>query len=199
MTQKAKQTPDDFHWPLGKLGRSSEIENLFPEEAMCIGVITILWNNHEQNLIELFKLLLAAPVPNVASAIMERQFTHKYRRDLIEIARKHATLSDRDAQWTDLVIKKTKIVADRRNELMHGRYVVSAKDDRLYAEVSSPNAVKQKRQRNDIKALREVISGLEELVGLTEGLLVALRDPVLYEKIMQEHSMREKQSAQKTT
>lgn len=143
------------YWPLGVLGHSAEIEDLFPEEAMCIGIITILWNNQEQSLIELFKLLLGAKAPAVAISIMERQLTHKYRRDLIETAKRHADLPDHLEHWANLVLKNTKTLADRRNELMHGQYVVSAKDDRLYAEVRSPNSSKpSKHQRNDVTALR---------------------------------------------
>lgn len=161
----------DSHWPLGLLGYAGEIEDLFPEEAMHIGIITILWNIHEANLSRLFCSILGAKSESFARAIIAKQPTHKAKRDLLALALQHTKLTKKRTNWLNAVLHETKRLADRRNSLIHGKYVVSFQNNDLYTEQNSPNSTRPKKpQRNSVKELKKVTQDLEALVQFTEGL-----------------------------
>lgn len=173
VTDMAKKTNlSDGHWPLGALGYASEIEDTFPDEAMYIGIITILWNMHDENLSSLFCFLLGAKSESLARAIIDKQPTHKAKRDLLALAHANIKLSKHRAGWLDVIIKETKRLADRRNSLVHGRYVVSFKDNGLYTEQNSPNSTRLKKpQKNGLRELKKVAEELETLIRITEGFM----------------------------
>lgn len=160
----------DWYWPLGALSYASEIHDYFPEEAQLLGAITILWNRQELALTELYTRLIASRRPDYAKAIWDRQPTHKARRDLIALAMDTAKLTKRQKGVLRWVLDNTKVLADRRNELIHAEYVVHAPTDKLHARVSPPNSSKPpKHQKADVKALQGVVSDLERLVQATEA------------------------------
>jgi hypothetical protein len=164
-----KPPKSEWYWPLGALGYGPEIRDFFPEEAEMIGVITILWNRQEMALRRLFCLLVASKRPSYAEAIWDRQPTHQARRDLLAVAFQTVRMTKRQAATLKFVLEKTKVIADRRNELIHAEYVVHGRTDQLHAKVKSPRSNKPpKHQKVSTNDLQGVIADLGELVMATE-------------------------------
>lgn len=160
----------DRYWPLGGLFYSAEIGENFPEEAELIGTLTILWTRQELALKRLFVTLLASSRREYAEAIWDRQPTHQARRDLLELALRATKLTKRQAGILKWLVERTKVVADRRNELIHAEYVVEHKTDRLHARVKSPRSTKPvKHQRITPAELQALIAELDNLLGATEA------------------------------
>lgn len=166
----AKPSKPDWYWPLGALSYASEIHDFFPDEAELIGVITILWNRQELALRRIYVLIIASARPAYAEAIWDRQPTHKARRDLLDLALHTVKMTKRQKAILSWVIDKTKVVADRRNELIHAEYVVHGRTDILHARVSPPNAKSPaKHQKVDRADLQKVVEDVENLVQATEA------------------------------
>jgi hypothetical protein len=175
MDRKPKQ---DWYWPLGSLGYQHEICDFFPEEAEMIGVITILWNRQELELRDLFIQLLEPREKAYAEAIWDRQSTHQNKRDLLALALEATTLTERQQGILKHLIKKTKTIADRRNELIHAEYVVHGRTDKLHAKVKTPRSSKPpKHQKVDAKDLQLFINELQTLVQMTEASRCELMSP----------------------
>jgi hypothetical protein len=165
----ARDPKSDWYWPLGELEYQHEIRDFFSDEAEALGVITILWNRQELKLRTLFLRILASRRPGYAEAIWERQPTHQAKRDLLALAGRTAKLTKRQTAILEIVIDKTKVMADRRNELLHAEYVVHGRTDTLHAKVKSPRSSKPpKHQRVAISDLQRVIDDMEELLQLTD-------------------------------
>lgn len=160
----------DWYWPLGALDYAREIHDFFPEEAELIGVITILWNRQDKALKRIFVSLLSARQRAYAEAIWDRQPTHQARRDLLALALQTVRLSKRKAAILSSVIENTKMVADRRNELIHAEYVVHGRTDQLHAKVAAPRSTKPpKHQKVAPTDLRTVVDRLVQLLQATEA------------------------------
>lgn len=165
---KAQDKPD-WYWPLAALSYSSEIHDYFPEEAEMIGVITILWNRQELALRSIFIKILEPRSPDFGEAIWDRQPTHQARRDLLAVALDTAKMTKRAKAILTYIIDKTKVMADRRNELMHAEYVVHGRTDKLHAKVKSPRSTKDaKYQKVSTSDLQVIVRDLDELLGVTE-------------------------------
>jgi len=159
----------DWYWPLGALEYQHEIRGSFPEEAEMLGIITILWNRQELALRSLYARLIASKRPAYAEAIWDRQPTHQARRDLLALALHTVKMTKRQAAILTYIIERTKVVADRRNELLHAEYVVHGRTDKLHAKVKPPRSSKPpKHQKVTPKDLQTVIDDLEELLMATE-------------------------------
>jgi hypothetical protein len=160
---------NDWYWPLGSLSYSPEIRDFFSEESELIGVITILWNRQELALRSIFLHILEPRIKAYAEAIWDRQPTHQSKRDLLSLAVDTAELTLRQASLLSYIIEKTKVIADRRNELIHAEYVVHGRTDVLHAKVKPPRSSKPaKYQKLSVKDLLSAIKELEELLGITE-------------------------------
>lgn len=167
--------PDDFYWPLGLLSYGNEVRNSFPEEAELLGVLTILWTRQEMALRTIYLNLLNARRRDYAGAIWDRQPTHQSRRDLLSLALDTVKLTKRQHGLLSHLIKQTKVLADRRNELIHAEYVVHARTDTLHAKVSSPRSTKPaKHQRAAVSDLRKVVDDLSGLIQASEAALFQL-------------------------
>lgn len=132
----------DWYWPLGALDYAAEIQEEYPKEAELLGVITILWNRQELGLRRLYLEIIASRRPAYAEAIWDRQPTHQARRDLLALALHTVKLTKRQSQILSFVLEKTKVAADRRNELIHAEYVVHGRTQQLHAKVKSPRSNK---------------------------------------------------------
>ncbi|WP_162806627.1 hypothetical protein [Sphingosinicella terrae] len=115
-----RDTKADWYWPLGELEYQNEIRDFFPDEALMIGTITILWNRHELKLRSLYRRLIASNRPAYAEAIWDRQPTHQARRDLLALALHTTKMTKRQAAILSYVIEKTKVLADRRKTPARG-------------------------------------------------------------------------------
>jgi hypothetical protein len=172
-----RRHPDDFYWAVGGLGYGGEIQDLFQDEAALLGVITILWNHYEGQLRALFVQMLKTPRTSYAEAIWDRQPTHQAKRNLLAMAADHGKLSAKSKQILAVLIEETKAVADRRNDLLHGRYEVHGNTDQLFAVTKSPNSSKPpKRHKSTVKDLEKVIASIERLMQLRFLLAVQLFD-----------------------
>ena len=159
----------DWYWPLASLSYSPEIRDFFPEEAEMIGVITILWNRQELALRSIFLSILEPRSKEFGEAIWDRQPTHQARRDLLSAALDTAKMTKRAKAILSYVIDKTKVMADRRNELMHAEYVVHGRTEKLHAKVKPPRSIKDaKYQKLAISDLQVIIDDLDGLLGVTE-------------------------------
>jgi hypothetical protein len=166
----ARKPKEDWYWPLGALEYQHEIRDFFSEEAESLGVITILWNRQELQLRSIYKRLIASKRPEYALAIWDRQPTHQARRDLLALAIHTAKLTKRQAAILDYVIEKTKVVADRRNELLHAEYVVHGRTDKLHARVKPPRSHKPAKHQKVAPAdLQQAVDELERLLMATES------------------------------
>jgi hypothetical protein len=166
----ANPSKPDWYWPLGALSYASEIHDFFPEEAELLGAITILWNREELALRHLFCQIIASQRPAYAEAIWDRQPTHQARRDLLALALQTVKLTKRQAAILKIVLEKTKVVADRRNELIHAEYVVHGRTDQLHAKVKPPRSNKPaKHQKVSPEDLRKIVVDLEHLIQMTEA------------------------------
>lgn len=135
-----------------------------------IGVITILWNRQELALRSIFLNILEPRDKAFGEAIWDRQPTHQAKRDLLALSLENATMSDRAKSILSYIIDKTKIMADRRNELIHAEYVVHGRTEKLHAKVKSPRSTKgAKYQKLSVKDLQTIINDLDELLGITEA------------------------------
>ena len=160
----------DWYWPLGELEYQHEIRDFFPAEAEMLGVIAILWNRQELKLRRLYCQLIASKRPAYAEAIWDRQPTHQARRDLLALALHTVKMTARQKAILEFVIEKTKIIADRRNELLHAEYVVHGRTDKLHARVKAPRSNKPaKHQKVTSRDLQTVIDDLERLLKITES------------------------------
>jgi hypothetical protein len=165
----ARDPKKDWYWPLGELEYQHEIRDFFPEEAEMIGVITILWNRQELKLRHIYRKLIASKRPAYAEAIWDRQPTHQAKRDLLALAIHTAKLTKRQAAILEFIIEKTKVMADRRNELLHAEYVVHGRTDKLHAKVKTPRSNKPpKHQKVSASDLQKVIDQLEWLLQATD-------------------------------
>jgi hypothetical protein len=168
----------DWFWPLGALDYANEIRDFFPEEAELVGVITILWNRQELALRELFLDILEPRTKSYGEAIWDRQSTHQNKRDLLSLALETAGLSSRQKTVLEIVIERTKTIADRRNELIHAEYVVHARTDVLHAKVKAPRSNKPPRhQKLSVRDLEKAVAELQYLVQITEAAAVQLLSP----------------------
>ena len=159
----------DWYWPLASLSYSPEIRDFFPEEAEMIGVITILWNRQELALRGIFLKILDSRSEAFGESIWDRQPTHQARRELLSAALETAKMTKRAKAILTYVIDKTKVMADRRNELMHAEYVVHGRTDKLHAKVKPPRSIKDaKYQKLAISDLQTIINDLDDLLGVTE-------------------------------
>jgi hypothetical protein len=166
--------PPEFYWPLASLSGSSEIRDYFPEEAELLGVISILWNRQELALRQLYLQILASKRPAYAEAIWDQQSTHQARRNLLALALVTVKLTKRQRIYLDYIIERTKLLADRRNELLHAEYVVHGKTERLHAKVKPPRSTKPpKHQPATTKHLEIVVRDLDDLLQTTEGAWLA--------------------------
>ncbi len=169
MAKRPLKMPKDWYWPLGGLEYAVEISDFFPAEAERIGVITILWNRHELALRSVFLRILEPRAKAYGEAIWDRQPTHQAKRDLLSLAIETAGLSDEQRELLTFIIGKTKVVADRRNELIHAEYVVHGRTEILHAKVKSPRSTKPaKYQKLSTKDLDRVIEDLQQLLAFTE-------------------------------
>jgi hypothetical protein len=195
-----KPKGEEFYWPLGQLGRGDEIQDLFPEEAKLLGILTILWNNQEENLGRIFTHFFPKR-DAFAAAIWNRQPTHHAKRSLLALALDHADLTERHKAILGWIIEQTKKIADRRNELVHGIYVVHGKNDQLFAKTRPPNSSKPpKYQKSSAEAIQATIAELEDLIGVTEGFsteMLVMQHPEAFEELLAlGRSLREKREAQ---
>jgi hypothetical protein len=166
----SKDSKTDWYWPLGGIHYSHEIRDWYPEEAEMLGILTILWNRQENTLRNIFIRILQAKKVEYAEAIWDRQPTHQAKRDLLALALQTARLSKRQAGILRYVIDKTKLMADRRNELLHAEYVVHGRTDRLHARVKAPRSAKPPIHHPAGKSdLAVVITDLEYLLQATEA------------------------------
>ncbi len=171
MVKVPKRDPKaDWYWPLGELEHQHEIRDFFSDEAEMLGIITILWNRQELKLRMIYSKIIASKRKAYAEAIWDRQPTHQARRDLLAIALHTANLTKRQAAILKLVIDKTKVIADRRNELLHAEYVVHGRTDKLHARVKAPRSNKPPKHQTATSAdLQKVINDLEHLLQMTEA------------------------------
>lgn len=174
-----RRFPDDFYWPVGSIAYGDEIADLFPDEASLIGTIAILWNYHEDQLRDVFVRLSGSPHAQFAAAIWDRQPTHQAKRGLLSLALENIpNLTPLQRELLSAVIERTKKIADRRNELLHGVYVVHGNTDNLFAVSRRPNSSKpEKYHKSSIRDLRQVLADLEELMAIRSHLSVTLIDP----------------------
>tara|TARA_R110002124_G_scaffold256165_1_gene421838 strand:+ start:1298 stop:1954 length:657 start_codon:yes stop_codon:yes gene_type:complete len=174
MSKNPKKDREDWYWPLGDLEYQHEIRDFFSGEAEMLGIITILWNRQELKLRAIYKRLISSRRPDYAMAIWDRQPTHQARRDLLALALHTTKLTKRQAGIIAYVVDKTKVLADRRNELIHAEYVVHARTDKLHAKVSSPRSNKPpKHQKVTEKDLQQIVDDLEHLIMATEAAWLA--------------------------
>lgn len=165
-----KDPKADWYWPLGELEYQHEIRDFFPDEAQMLGTITILWNRQELKLRNIYKQLIVSKRPAFAEAIWDRQPTHQARRDLLALALHTVNMTKRQAAILSYIIEKTKVVADRRNELLHAEYVVHGRTDKLHAKVKAPRSNKPpKHQKVTTADLQTVINDIERLILATES------------------------------
>ena len=180
---KKHTVPDDFYWPLGSMGYSPEISDYYPEEAQMVGVITIMWNRIELALQSIFLDLLEPRTKEFGEAIWQRQPTHQARRDMLAAAINTVDLNEYQQDLLSHIIDKTKVMADRRNELMHAEYVVHGRTEKLHAKVKLPRSAKPaKFQKITPKDLQIVIDGMDNLFGLIEGAYFEFLGPEAKEK-----------------
>jgi hypothetical protein len=159
------------------MGYGGEIAQFYADEAAMIGAITILWNHHEDRLRAIFARILASPKEGYAEAIWDRQPTHQAKRNLLAMALDFGGLNDGQRDLLERVIEDTKTLADRRNDLLHGKYVVHGNTNNLFAVVRSPNSTKPaKYQKNTVNDLDKVSEALERLIDLAGYLNVSLLD-----------------------
>lgn len=163
-----KPNPENY-WPLGAIDYSHEVIDSFPDEAMLLGVVTILWNRQEIALKRLFLWIIRAKSEGYAEAIWDRMQTHKARRDTLEMAIEHGKLTKRQRGILKWVVDQTKTMADRRNELAHAEYVVGHQSERLHARVKSPNSKNEKHQPLGVSDLKVIVRDLDFLVQATEA------------------------------
>jgi hypothetical protein len=169
MAENPKKLMEDSFWPLGGLSYSQEIRDFFPEEAEMIGVITIIWNRQELALRSIFLNILEPRDKGFGEAIWDRQPTHHAKRELLAISLESSTMSDQAKAVLTYIIDKTKIMADRRNELIHAEYVVHNRTDKLHAKVKLPRSAKgAKYQKLSVEDLQKIIDDLDELLGISE-------------------------------
>jgi hypothetical protein len=167
--------PKTWFWPLGLLGYGEEIKASFSAEAELLGVMTILWNQHESHLKRIFVMLLAPGFNPYAEAIWNLQPTHQAKRNMLALALEHVDLTERQRVLLDHILEKTKTAADRRNDLIHGEYVVHGNTGQLFAIIQSPRSAKPPRhQKNTAKDLARAVRELEELMQITAALSVEL-------------------------
>lgn len=174
-----RRFPNDFYWPLGGLGFGDEIAEVYPEEASLLGAITILWNYHEDQLRAVFLRLMASPHETYAGAVWDRQPTHQAKRNLLALALEHRSdLTPLQRTLLSEVLEGTKRVADRRNELLHGIYMVHGNTQQVFAVSQSPNSTKPPRyHKSSVKDLRVVLADLERMISVQGYLAVSLIDP----------------------
>lgn len=135
-----------------------------------LGIITVLWNRQELKLRGLYVKLISSSRPAYAEAIWDRQPTHQAKRDLLALALVTVKMTKRQASILSYIIERTKVLADRRNELLHAEYVVHGRTDKLHALVKPPRSNKPpKNQRASASDLQQVIDHLEQLIMATES------------------------------
>lgn len=151
----------DRHYPLGFWSGAREIQEDFGPEAEAIGVITILWSRHELALKDIFVALLR-PQERFAAQVWDAQNTHRGRAKLLRIALDTMEISDKRRAILTEVLRRTAILAEKRNALAHGEYVLDMDQEALLARNHRPE--KQPIIRpSDLGALGAIIQELEEV------------------------------------
>lgn len=151
----------DRHYPLGFWSGASEIQDNYGAEAEAIGVITILWNCHEQALKAIFARLLS-PQDEFANLLWDSENTNRGRLKLLTLVRDGLSMSEERQSLLGEVITRTGTLAEQRNALAHAEYVVDMDAQVLMARTQRRSKGALVRP-SDLDALNRIIRDLEVL------------------------------------
>lgn len=157
------------HYPIGFVFGAREIEQDFPDEAMALGVITILWNRLELRLKSMFEAIMGDQRA-FATALWDSQNTHRGRFKLLELARDTVPLTAKRRALLQEILDRVEDLSRRRNTLIHGEFVVEQFNGVDLLARTHRGAKEPTYTPSDMTSLNKMIEALRE----TDAIIGAL-------------------------